>query len=572
MRPLILFLLLALAVPALAQHEALDGPAGEEADVVVTTNPIVPISGLSLEVTATFLSGGIDEATLFVRPTASADAYSQFPATRSPQNPQVFSATIPGSLLTLRGFEVYVMYVQDGVTKSVPASSPESNPLRFPTLTPRVRAEVVLGPRQYRIISIPQQFVPELGPEGTLNDVFADDFGPYDPDFWRVFRWDPAIANYREAAQAVPQVRPGEAFWLITATGGDFDVEGGLTPGIELGGSLPTMGPVRVTLQPGFNQVGNPFAYPMPWDAVVNSGMVSEPFAFEGSSGYQPGVQTLQPWTGYFVQNPTSGPVQLVFDPPVAPAARPAEEPFADRLRARLAAGYVLQLRASAGDHQDAHTYLVEGPAGAALPKPPPIGDGLSVAAIDGERPLTVAVRQPGDPAPWTVRLRGGWAQVRTVSLDLQLHGELPAGMAVAVFDAASGEALAAPGGRVELALGGEQPERVIELALLPAQDLPAPAPDARLAAPHPNPLRAGSGALRVQFWAASGEAAAVEVFDMLGRRVAVLADGPASGDGWHELSWSGRDEAGRTLPAGAYVLRLASGDVRAARTITIVR
>jgi hypothetical protein len=567
---LLILLLLACAAPALAQS---DSPAGEETDVVITTSPLVPVSGLSLEVTATFLSGGIDAATLFVRPTATTEAFTEFPGTRNPQNPQQFSATIPGSLLTLRGFEAYVIYVQDGETKSVPTDNPQGNPMRFPTLTPRVRAELVLNPRQYRIVSIPQQFVPELGGSGgTLDEVFADDFGPYDPDFWRIFRWDPTIEAYREGAQAVPRVEPGEAFWLITASGGDFDVEGGVTPGFELEGSIPTMGPTRVTLQPGFNQVGNPFAFPMPWDAVVNSGAVSEPFAFEGSAGYRPGVQTLAPWTGYFVFNPTAGPVQLAFNPPVAPAARPAEAPFAERLLTRLAADYLLQLRAAGGDQEDAHTYLAVGPAGAALSKPPPIADGLSVHAVDAGRPHAVSVRQPGEAPVWTVAVRGAWAQPRSVTVDVEVHGRLPAGTGVAVRDAASGEALPSPGGRVELSLGGATSEVLLEIALLPIDELPAPPLAARLAAPHPNPLAPSAGALRVSFWSASGEEARLELFDVLGRRVAVLTDGPAAADGWQEIAWHARDAAGRVLPAGTYVLRLTSGEGRAARTITIVR
>ncbi|MDO9693239.1 MAG: FlgD immunoglobulin-like domain containing protein, partial [Candidatus Latescibacteria bacterium] len=49
-----------------------------------------------------------------------------------------------------------------------------------------------------------------------------------------------------------------------------------------------------------------------------------------------------------------------------------------------------------------------------------------------------------------------------------------------------------------------------------------------------------------------------VEVFDMRGTRIALLSDGRIEA-GWHEISWSGRDDAGLTAAAGTYVFRVTS-------------
>ena len=57
---------------------------------------------------------------------------------------------------------------------------------------------------------------------------------------------------------------------------------------------------------------------------------------------------------------------------------------------------------------------------------------------------------------------------------------------------------------------------------------------------------------------------ARVEVLDLLGRRVALLADGPAEA-GTHTVVWDG---AG--APAGVYVVRLATGT--AVRTLRVTR
>jgi hypothetical protein len=48
-----------------------------------------------------------------------------------------------------------------------------------------------------------------------------------------------------------------------------------------------------------------------------------------------------------------------------------------------------------------------------------------------------------------------------------------------------------------------------------------------------------------------------VEVYDMLGRRVRTIDLHDASGARPAEITWDGRDDSGRSLPAGAYFLRV---------------
>jgi Calx-beta domain-containing protein/Big-like domain-containing protein len=61
-----------------------------------------------------------------------------------------------------------------------------------------------------------------------------------------------------------------------------------------------------------------------------------------------------------------------------------------------------------------------------------------------------------------------------------------------------------------------------------------------------------------------------LEVFDVLGRRRAVLADGPES-RGPHAVRWDGRDAQGRLVASGLYVLRLAiPGHVARERVLRI--
>ena len=93
----------------------------------------------------------------------------------------------------------------------------------------------------------------------------------------------------------------------------------------------------------------------------------------------------------------------------------------------------------------------------------------------------------------------------------------------------------------------------------------PAPeaAPVLALDAPAPNPVRQSA---RLAYALAEAGTVRLSVFDMLGREVAVLADGPRpAGDG------EARFDA-RGLASGVYVVRLVAGGAVAVRTVTVVR
>ncbi|OZC02185.1 sialate O-acetylesterase [Rubricoccus marinus] len=83
------------------------------------------------------------------------------------------------------------------------------------------------------------------------------------------------------------------------------------------------------------------------------------------------------------------------------------------------------------------------------------------------------------------------------------------------------------------------------------------------LGAPMPNPTR---GALRVPFSLDAAQEATVAVYDALGRRVAVLADGPLAA-GAHDLTLETS-----SLAPGLYIVRLSATDTVLTRRFTVIR
>ena len=104
---------------------------------------------------------------------------------------------------------------------------------------------------------------------------------------------------------------------------------------------------------------------------------------------------------------------------------------------------------------------------------------------------------------------------------------------------------------------------RVIDFTAVLAAG-PATAAALELAPPAPNPFGA---ATRIRFALPAAGRAAVRVFDVHGRLVRTLADGPF-GAGRHELEWNGRDAAGRNVRAGVFFVRLNSASGGAVRRV----
>ena len=83
-----------------------------------------------------------------------------------------------------------------------------------------------------------------------------------------------------------------------------------------------------------------------------------------------------------------------------------------------------------------------------------------------------------------------------------------------------------------------------------------------------PNPARAGG---RISFTLECPTAAALALFDVNGRRVATLIEGDLAA-GPHALTWTGLDDAGRSVGAGSYFLILEAAGKRRVTRVSVVR
>jgi len=98
--------------------------------------------------------------------------------------------------------------------------------------------------------------------------------------------------------------------------------------------------------------------------------------------------------------------------------------------------------------------------------------------------------------------------------------------------------------------------------------DVPTPSAPTRVLAVYPNPFNPRT-TISVTFERA--ESAEIGVYDLTGRRVAVLANRTFTA-GSHPLVWDGRDATGRTVPSGIYIARLDVDGIHEVIKLSLVR
>jgi hypothetical protein len=253
---------------------------------------------------------------------------------------------------------------------------------------------------------------------GSLEALLAEQpsFGPYDILKWRCYRWDSVLVELGQVGtKDVFRVSPGKGFWLVARD------RNRMTTAPIAGTSTVMDSMYEIVLEPGWNQIGNPFNFPVAWDAMMVDTLtmaqaestVVEPPVRWGGFHYRHDVTVLDPFEGYWVKNLGSATVALRVPPEKAPGGATPALVDAD-------GGWQLQLSARSGDARDTYNYVGVTP-GATLHRDPndrseaPMSPGPSISLYF---PHNDWQKQPG---PYTVDMRGDKQVVDAKALGLAL-------------------------------------------------------------------------------------------------------------------------------------------------------
>jgi hypothetical protein len=491
-----------------------------------------------------------------------------------------FEAEIPSGRVGPRGLEYFITAADTaGVSARFPAEGFVSLPIRTSGLTTSQGGGTAQS--AFRMITLPLEL------QGTtVGDLLVDDLGAPDPDAWRLFGISPNglfadNGGYVEIDDPAAPIAPTDAFWLISASPAT------LTTGP--GTSVRTDETITFALQAGWNLIGHPYAFALPRAnlSVENtSADLNDVLRFTGEFEPVEGANVLRPFEGYLIRLTDGGTGTLVIDPDrsspedaTAPPASTVAEAALD-WEVRIAARHEgardsFNSAAVASGAADGYDTLDRF-------NPPPIGDYVTVYFPRGDwgayaGPYRRDVRPAGASLyDWTFEVRT--AEPRAVELTLGPFDDVPSEFEVWLVDEAENTVhdvrddavypFASAGAGMPRAfrlLAGAPHEVAARLETAVAQPQ-----EVTLQTPYPNPATAG-GPITVAYGLPAPEAVRLEVFDVLGRRVATLRQEDAARAGYHTVVWDGRGATGQRLASGTYILRLTAGStVRTAQVVLL--
>ncbi len=248
-------------------------------------------SGQAITISATLSDNvGVQSATLFYRLGGAASFTSSAMTNTSGST---WQGTIPASFITGRGAEYYLSAADAaGNTTTFPTSNPQTNPQVIQVISSGGLA-FSSPTKAYRMISVP------IDLDNSSPSSVLDELGVYDDTQWRLLRYLNGV-NREFTKESIGNFDPGVGFWLITK---DFK-----SINTGAGNSITTANNFIITLQPGWNQIGNPFAFPVNWSEVIKLGNVQNVLVgYQGTlneaTGYDFTRTRLEPFQGYFVNN-----------------------------------------------------------------------------------------------------------------------------------------------------------------------------------------------------------------------------------------------------------------------------
>jgi hypothetical protein len=448
--------------------------------------------------------------------------------------------------------------------------------------TPRL--DLPVGPN---LVTLPYTFE-----DSSFDSIFGLQLGI---DF-QVFRFDPLADTFRPAESA----ERGRAYWVVpTSDLGNFVLQNAQQPQ-DMG-----TGGASVTLQTGWNLIGNPYPYAVPLRElnavyaddpgtvytlaeIVSQGIISSSLvSWDRSNGgtgqyaYTPtSTGTLQPHVGYWVYHYGFQPIRLIFPPVFAQGlpgtGRSEEAPFVQsdrnwRLQLAVRGNGTIDSQNYVGQLRDANEARV-----ASMPKAPAAPGQTADLRIRGEvngtqMSLGRAFSARVGRQEWTIEVKTTEAGDYTVTWPNL--PSVPRGLRFRLEDEATGEV------RDLRSLSGytfranEAGTRVFTLIAEPGGSSRAVIGNVVVT----RPSRDANAPVTIAYALSADAQVSVRILSSTGREVFTLSRGRAESAGENTVTWQLRDNANRAVAPGVYRVEIlaetsAGERVRRIVPVTVVR
>ncbi len=523
----------------------------------------------------------VKNATLYYRAGGMA-ATKPNEITMQPNLDEIWEGIIPASEVGVRGLEYWFAAQDSAENPSVqPQTGFYSVSVKLPNGISKLSSlDTGSTEAAYRMISVP------LIMFRTSADSFRQriDFTSFDDKVWRLFDYHNGnlIELTESSKESFRKFDPGRAFWLITTQPNHFLKSGsGRTVPTSAEGCYQYAQYNRITLEPGWNMIANPFPFTVGRNQLqIPAGEASDSvMTYDGC--WKVEHNSLRPWEGYAIKANQATVLSFNFQ-------NAGGNENSDRDVDTGSDHWTLQLIARSGNHEDAVNYLgVRADARAKWDRydlfdPPTIGGCVNVAFPHfdwAQYPDRYAgdFRTPfASGEVWEFEVKSNLKDSQT-TLSIKKSVNFPSHFGVYIYDKNRqalqnlrenanytfnnlGELLP---GRFELIIG--TPDFVQSRTTAIANNLPD---EIQLYQNFPNPFNQET---IFSFYLPQAAPVTLKVFDVLGREVRVLSEGRVWEQGRQFVRWEGEDHSRTKVSSGVYILALkVNGFIKQRRIVFI--
>ena len=486
----------------------------------------------------------------------------------------VYRAVIDGAQVTTSGLKTRITATDNFPVKSRRASYLSVN-------VPENAVTHTFPDRElnrWQMFSIPFM---ALNPINANITTMLSDLGQEDEFTWKIYRTDSSgdNSNYLDldqlqAAGDFGRFRPGNAFWLYLRS----DNNGGIPTRSLTFPAMETVSPdsFLYILQPGWNQIANPYNFAINWSQIAASGKDSlQAYRWDGSAwsqalnkaGWTPLVQNdfvMEPWKGIVVRNNLDTAVNLVFYPSSQIAGKTAKPHMgANNWHLALAVEgdqnfdvSVVGMDNLAEENADFLDYRHPGKI-----DPRMVRGFLSQNVEDSRAFSSNFLPSSPEGGIWYYTVES--AKPRIILRDLYRES-LPPQFGVWVYDSKYRKLQSLTAGQ-QIILDDIRENEVNRFVIVVGTETyleqnignvvhiqPA---GFELQQNFPNPF---NPVTRIRFQVPEDQLVQIEIYDVLGRKIRTLVDGFKAA-GFYEVMWNGRNESGFETASGIYFYRIKS-------------
>ncbi len=247
---------------------------------------------------------GVTQAQILYRPITTEANFTTLVLTRSTGD--IFEGSLPSSAYNPIGIEFYITAsdAAGNIARS-PVNGSHYAYITFPEGKKTTLANALPAgstAEDYRIISVPFS-----ASDNSVDAVLVPAIGERDSKVWRLLTLNSEQSGWDEYPKDFTNLIPGIGYWIIYKNGGAISLNVDSSPNVNRENLF------SMTLAPGWNQIGNPYPFPMVWSEVLSAN--GDPPGLRAPKVYKAGayndVEVIATTEGAFVHNLSPSSVTL---------------------------------------------------------------------------------------------------------------------------------------------------------------------------------------------------------------------------------------------------------------------